>query len=68
MGKRDSDARCSVDRTRRLGGCTDTGGQAMTQNMWNVFILLGGILLFVTVIGVLDLVARRRQRRDVHRT
>jgi nitrate reductase gamma subunit len=40
----------------------------MTQNMWNVFILLGGILLFVTVIGVLDLVARRRQRRDVHRT
>jgi hypothetical protein len=40
----------------------------MNQNMWNVFILLGGILLFVTVIGILDRVGRRRHRRDAHRT
>jgi len=39
----------------------------MSQNMWNVFILLGGILLFVTIIGILDLIARRRDRRDAHR-
>ena len=35
----------------------------MNQNMWNVFIMLGGILLFVTVIGVLDAIGRRQQRR-----
>lgn len=35
----------------------------MTQNMWNVFILLGGILFFVTVIGVMDVIGRRQQRR-----
>ena len=39
----------------------------MNQNMWNVFIMLGGILLFVTVIGTLDLIARRRARRDAPR-
>jgi hypothetical protein len=39
----------------------------MDQNMWNVFIMLGGILLFVTIIGVLDLITRRRDRRDAHR-
>ena len=36
----------------------------MNQNMWNVFILLGGILLFVTIIGILDILGRRKQRRD----
>lgn len=40
----------------------------MTQNMWNVFILLGVILLFVTVVGILDLIARRRERDDAHRS
>jgi hypothetical protein len=35
--------------------------------MWNVFILLGIILLYVTVIGTLDHIARRRDRRDAHR-
>jgi hypothetical protein len=40
----------------------------MTQNMWNVFILLGIILLFVTVVGILDLIGRRRERGDAHRS
>jgi hypothetical protein len=35
----------------------------MTQNMWNVFILLGGIVLVVSIIGTLDLIGRRQQRR-----
>lgn len=34
----------------------------MNQNMWNVFIMLGGILLFVTIIGVLDAIGRRQRR------
>ena len=36
----------------------------MDQNMWNVFILLGGIALFVTIIGILDIIARRKQRKS----
>jgi hypothetical protein len=40
----------------------------MTQNMWNVFILLGGIFLFVTIIGVMDVIGRRQQRRKVGRS
>jgi hypothetical protein len=35
----------------------------MNQNMWNVFILLGGIVLFVTVVGTLDIISRRKARR-----
>lgn len=37
----------------------------MTQNMWNVFIILGGIFLFVTAIGVMDIIGRRQQRRKM---
>jgi len=33
-----------------------------------VFIMLGGILLFVTIIGILDLIAERKDRRDAHRS
>jgi hypothetical protein len=40
----------------------------MTQNMWNVFILLGGIALFVTIVGTLDLIGQRRQRRKSGKT
>jgi hypothetical protein len=36
----------------------------VTQNMWNVFIMLGGILLFVTIIGVLDWLGRRKERQS----
>jgi len=32
--------------------------------MWNVFILLGGIALFVTIVGILDIIGRRRQRQS----
>jgi hypothetical protein len=32
--------------------------------MWNVFILLGGIVLFVTIVGILDIIGRRRQRQS----
>lgn len=31
--------------------------------MIGVYIMLSGIALFVTIIGVMDLLARRRQRR-----
>ena len=36
----------------------------MNQNMWNVFIMLGGILLFVSVIGLLDWIGRRKIRQS----
>lgn len=39
----------------------------MNQNMWNVFIMLGGILLFVTVIGILDALGRHQQRRNARK-
>lgn len=39
----------------------------MTQNMWNVFILLGGILLFVTIIGVMDIIGQRQQRQNARK-
>jgi hypothetical protein len=32
-----------------------------------VFILMGGVALFATVIGVLDLLAERKRRREHHR-
>ena len=35
----------------------------MTPGMWNAFAMLGGILLFVSIIGTLDLIGRRQQRR-----
>ena len=35
--------------------------------MTNIFILLGGILLFATVMVVLDEISRRR-RRNAHKT
>jgi hypothetical protein len=32
--------------------------------MVNVFILLGGIVLFVTIIGILDIIGSRRKRQS----
>jgi hypothetical protein len=32
--------------------------------MGNVFILLGGIVLFVTIVGILDIIGRRKQRQS----
>jgi len=39
----------------------------MNQNMWNVFIMLGGIVLFVSVIGLLDWLGRRKDRKSHNR-
>jgi hypothetical protein len=52
---------------RKLGAQPGPGDEAITQNMWNVFILLGIIVLFVSVIGILDIIARRQERHDAHR-
>ena len=35
----------------------------MNSDYTGYFILFGGILLFVSVIGVIDLLSRRRERR-----
>ncbi|HEY5618147.1 MAG TPA: hypothetical protein VIK60_09385 [Vicinamibacterales bacterium] len=40
----------------------------MNQNMWNVFILLGGILLFVSIVGLLDWLGRRKHDQSRNRT
>jgi hypothetical protein len=34
----------------------------MTQNMWNVFIMLGGILLFGVIITILDAIGQHQRR------
>ena len=31
--------------------------------MMEIYIMMGGIIVFVTIIGVMDLLARRQQRR-----
>ena len=48
------------DRTRR-------GNAAMTQNMWNVVIILGGITLFAATITLLDWLGRRKDRQERNR-
>ena len=40
----------------------------MTQNMWNVFIMLGGIMLFAAIITLLDWLGRRKDRQSRGRT
>jgi hypothetical protein len=35
----------------------------VTDQEINLFIIFGGMLLFATVIGIYDLLARRQQRR-----
>ncbi len=39
----------------------------MTQNMWNVVIILGGITLFSAVITALDWIGRRKHRQSRNR-
>jgi len=39
----------------------------MTQNMWNVVILLSGILVFAAVITLLDWLGERKDRRSRNR-
>ncbi len=39
----------------------------MNQNMWNVFIMLGGIVLFVSAIGLLDWLGRRKDSKSRNR-
>jgi hypothetical protein len=39
----------------------------MTQNMWNVVIILGGITMFATVVGLLDWLGQRKDRRSRNR-
>ena len=39
----------------------------MTQNMWNVVIILGGITLFATVVTLLDWLGRRKDRQSRNR-
>lgn len=36
--------------------------------MTGIYIMLGGMVLFATVIGILDLIGRRRRRRAHGRT
>ena len=36
----------------------------MTQNMWNVFIMLGGIVAFALVVNIFDWLGRRRERQS----
>lgn len=38
----------------------------MTQNMWNVVIILGGITLFAGILTLLDWLARRKDRQSRH--
>ena len=39
----------------------------MTQNMWNVVIILGGITVFAGIITLLDWVGRRKDRQSRNR-
>ena len=39
----------------------------MTQNMWNVFIMLGGITLFAVIVTLLDWLGRRKERQSRNR-
>ena len=39
----------------------------MTQNMWNVVIILGGITLFAATITLLDWLGRRKDRQSRNR-
>ena len=39
----------------------------MTQNMWNVVIMLGGILMFAALITLLDWLGRRKDRESRNR-
>ena len=39
----------------------------MTQNIWNVVILLGGILMFAAIITLLDRLGRRKERQSRNR-
>jgi hypothetical protein len=43
-----------VDRLCAFGGVAREGDEAMTHNMWNAFIMLGGILLFAAIVTLLD--------------
>jgi len=40
---------------------------AMTQNMWNVIIILGGITVFAGIITLLDWLDRRKDRQSHNR-
>lgn len=48
--------------TESLGRCTSGRSRTMTFFL----VLFGGIVLFVTIIGTLDLIGRRRQRQSQH--
>jgi hypothetical protein len=39
----------------------------MTQNMWNVVIILGGITLFAAIVTLLDWFGRRKDRQSRNR-
>ena len=39
----------------------------MTQNMWNVVIMLGGILMFAAIITLFDFIGRRKHRQSRNR-
>jgi hypothetical protein len=39
----------------------------MTHNMWNVFIMLGGIVLFAAVVTLLDWLGCRKDRQSRNR-
>jgi len=39
----------------------------MTQNMWNVVVILGGITLFGAVVTLLDWLGQRKDRQSRNR-
>lgn len=52
-----------MGRARYLG----PGARAQEELMIGIYIMLGGMVLFATIVGVWDLIGQRRSRRNLTR-